>query len=132
MPPLPVLLPATSGQGLEISAELVRMDGQIFYSIMFENSTNTPLDGFMIQLNKNTFGLSAGGPLQLPQVQPGTSARTLLPMVMFQNIAPGPPNSLLQIAVKNNQQLLWYFNYRLSLLVLLAEDGRMERLTFLE
>ncbi|PWA71743.1 adaptin family protein [Artemisia annua] len=131
-PPLPVLLPAASGQGLEISAQLVRRDGQIFYSIMFENNTNTPLDGFMIQFNKNTFGLAAAGPLQVPQVQPGTSARTLLPMVLFQNIAPGPPNSLLQIAVKNNQQPVWYFNDRLSLLVLLTEDGRMERPTFLE
>ncbi|PWA48595.1 adaptin family protein [Artemisia annua] len=131
-PPLPVLLPAASGQGLEISAQLVRRDGQIFYSIMFENNTNTPLDGFMIQFNKNAFGLAAAGPLQVPQVQPGTSARTLLPMVLFQNIAPGPPNSLLQIAVKNNQQPVWYFNDRLSLLVLLTEDGRMERPTFLE
>ncbi|KAL8238834.1 hypothetical protein R6Q59_015401 [Mikania micrantha] len=131
-PPLPVLLPAASGQGLEISAQLIRRDGQIFYSLMFENNTNIPLDGFMIQFNKNTFGLAAGGPLQVPQIQPGTSSRTLLPMVLFQNIAPGPPNSLLQVAVKNNQQPVWYFNDRLSLLVLFTEDGRMERSTFLE
>ncbi|KAL8210070.1 hypothetical protein R6Q57_006802 [Mikania cordata] len=131
-PPLPVLLPAASGQGLEISAQLIRRDGQIFYSLMFENNTNIPLDGFMIQFNKNTFGLAAGGPLQVLQIQPGTSSRTLLPMVLFQNIAPGPPNSLLQVAVKNNQQPVWYFNDRLSLLVLFTEDGRMERSTFLE
>ncbi|KAI3706988.1 hypothetical protein L6452_25130 [Arctium lappa] len=131
-PPLPVLLPAASGQGLEISAQMVRKDGQIFYSLMFENNTQTPLDGFMIQFNKNTFGLAAGGPLQLPQVQPGTSERTLLPMVLFQNIAPGPPNSLLQVAVKNNQQPVWYFNDKISLLVLFSEDGRMERTAFLE
>ncbi|KAK9079640.1 hypothetical protein SSX86_001313 [Deinandra increscens subsp. villosa] len=131
-PPLPVLLSAATGQGLEISAEMVRRDGQIFYSLMFENNTQIPLDGFMIQFNKNTFGLAAGGPLQVPQVQPGTSERTLLPMVLFQNIAPGPPNSLLQVAVKNNQQPVWYFNDRISLLLLLTEDGRMERTAFLE
>nr|XP_043627939.1 beta-adaptin-like protein B [Erigeron canadensis] len=131
-PPLPVLLAAASGQGLEISGQMVRKDGQIFYSLIFENNANIPLDGFMIQFNKNTFGLAAGGPLQVPQIQPGTSARTLLPMVLFQNIAPGPPNSLLQIAVKNSQQPVWYFNDRLSLLVLFTEDGRMERSTFLE
>ncbi|GJW82115.1 beta-adaptin-like protein C [Tanacetum coccineum] len=131
-PPLPILLPAATGQGLEISAQMVRRDGQIFYSIMFKNNTQIPLDGFMIQFNKNTFGLAAGGPLQVPQVQPGTSERTLLPMVLFQNIAPGPPNSLLQIAVKNNQQPVWYFNDKISLLVLFMEDGRMERATFLE
>ncbi|KAJ0857241.1 putative clathrin/coatomer adaptor, adaptin-like, coatomer/calthrin adaptor appendage [Helianthus annuus] len=131
-PPLPVLLPAASGQGLEISAQMVRRDGQIFYSLMFENKTQIPLDGFMIQFNKNTFGLAAGGPLQVPQVQPGTSERTLLPMVLFQNIAPGPPNSVLQVAVKNNQQPVWYFNDKISLLVLFTEDGRMERTAFLE
>lgn len=64
-PPLPVLVPASSGQGLQISAQLIRKDGQIFYSMLFENNSQIPLDGFMIQFNKNTFGLAAGGPLQV-------------------------------------------------------------------
>lgn len=64
-PPLPVLLPASSGQGLQISAQLIRRDGQIFYDIAFENNSQVPLDGFMIQFNKNTFGLAAAGPLQV-------------------------------------------------------------------
>ncbi|KAK9164585.1 hypothetical protein Syun_005487 [Stephania yunnanensis] len=131
-PPLPVLLPASTGQGLQISAQLTRRDGQIFYDMSFENNAQIPLDGFMIQFNKNAFGLAAGGPLQVPQLQPGTSARVLLPMVLFQNISPGPPNSLLQVAVKNNQQPVWYFSDKISLLVLFTEDGRMERTNFLE
>ncbi|KAF5182435.1 Ap-1 complex subunit beta-1 [Thalictrum thalictroides] len=131
-PPLPVLLSASSGQGLQISAQLTRRDGQIFYSMLFENNTQTSLDGFMIQFNKNTFGLAAAGPLQVPQIQPGTSARTLLPMVLSQNVSPGPPSSILQVAVKNNQQPVFYFNDKVSLLVLLSEDGRMERADFLE
>ncbi|XP_057513753.1 beta-adaptin-like protein B [Actinidia eriantha] len=61
-PPLPVLLPASNGQGLQISARLVRRESQIFYSLLFENNSPIPLDGFMIQFNKNTFGLAAGGP----------------------------------------------------------------------
>lgn len=69
---------------------------------------------------------------QVPQIQPGTSASTLLPMVLFQNISPGPPSSLLQVAVKNNQQPVWYFNDKIPLSVLFAEDGRMERSSFLE
>lgn len=131
-PPLPVLVPTSTGQGLQISAQLTRRDGQVFYSMLFENNTQIPLDGFMIQFNKNTFGLAAGGPLQVPQLQPGALARTLLPMVLFQNISPGPPSSVLQVAVKNNQQPVWYFNDKISLLVLLSEDGRMERANFLE
>ncbi|PSS04193.1 Beta-adaptin-like protein [Actinidia chinensis var. chinensis] len=131
-PPLPVVLPSSTGQGLQISAQLVRRDGQIFYSLLFENNTQIPLDGFMIQFNKNTFGLAAAGPLQVPLLQPGTSTRSLLPMILFQNIAPGPPSTLLQVAVKNNQQPVWYFNDKLSLPVIFTEDGRMERATFLE
>lgn len=131
-PPLPVLLPASTGQGLQISAELIRRDGQIFYSMLFQNNSQVMLDGFMIQFNKNTFGLAASGPLQVPQLQPGTSADTLLPMVLFQNMSPGPPSALLQVAVKNNQQPVWYFNDKISLHVFFSEDGRMERSSFLE
>lgn len=131
-PPLPVLLPASTGQGLQISAQLIRRDGQIFYSLLLENNSPVALDGFMIQFNKNSFGLAAAGPLQVPQLQPGTSAGTLLPMVLFQNLSTGPPNSLLQVAVKNNQQPVWYFNDKISLLPFFTEDGKMERTSFLE
>ncbi|XP_010541134.1 PREDICTED: beta-adaptin-like protein C [Tarenaya hassleriana] len=131
-PPLPVLLPATTGQGLQISAQLARRDGQVFYSMLFENNSQMPLDGFMIQFNKNTFGLAAAGPLQIPSLQPGTSARTMLPMVLLQNMSAGPPSSLLQVAVKNNQQPVWYFNDKVLLHSLFTEDGRMERGNFLE
>ncbi|RZC66784.1 hypothetical protein C5167_010467 [Papaver somniferum] len=131
-PPLPVVLPAATGQGLQISAQVTRQDGQVFYNMSFENNTQVPLDGFMIQFNKNTFGLAAAGQLQVPQLQPGTTASVLLPMVLLQNLSPGPPTSLLQVAVKNNQQPVWYFNDKVSLLMLFSEDGRMERANFLE
>ncbi|XP_068308401.1 beta-adaptin-like protein B [Pyrus communis] len=131
-PPLPVVLPSSTGQGLQISAQLTHREGQIFYSLLFENNTQVPLDGFMIQFNKNTFGLAAAGPLQVPQLQPGTSAGTLLPMVTFQNMSQGPPSSLLQVAVKNNQQPVWYFNDKIPLHIFFTDDGRMERANFLE
>ncbi|KAK8445897.1 hypothetical protein SEVIR_9G404300v4 [Setaria viridis] len=131
-PPLPVLLPSTTGQGLQISAQLTRRDGQIYYDISFENGTQGVLDGFMIQFNKNTFGLAAGEALKVPPLQPGATTRTLLQMVPFQNIAPGAPNSILQVAVKNNQQPVWYFNDKIPLHVFFGEDGKMERASFLE
>ncbi|KAG9447673.1 hypothetical protein H6P81_013801 [Aristolochia fimbriata] len=131
-PPLPVLLPASTGQGLQISAQLVRRDGQIFYSMLFENNSQVPLDGFMIQFNKNTFGLAPSSPLQVPQLLPGSSAMALLPMAMFQHVFSGPPSTLLQVAIKNNQQPVWYFNDKLSLHIFFTEDGKMERANFLE
>lgn len=63
---------------------------------------------------------------------PGTSATTLLPMVLFQNVSPGPPSTLLQVALKNNQQPVWYFNDSIPMSVFFAEDGKMERSAFLE
>ncbi|KAL0560080.1 hypothetical protein IC582_000474 [Cucumis melo] len=131
-PPLPILLTASAGQGLQISAQLIRHDGQIFYSLTFDNSTQMILDGFMIQFNKNTFGLAAAGPLQVPQLQPGSIANTLLHMVVFQNMSQGPPSSLLQVAVKNNQQPVLYFNDKIPMHIFFTEDGRMERASFLE
>lgn len=59
------MVPASTGQGLQISAQLTRRDGQIFYDMSFENNSQIPLDGFLIQFNKNTFGLAAAGPLQV-------------------------------------------------------------------
>lgn len=56
----------------------------------------------------------------------------LLPMVLYQNLSQGPPNTILQIAVKNNQQPVWYFNDKISLHVFFSEDGKMERTSFLE
>lgn len=53
-------------------------------------------------------------------------------MVLFQNMSAGPPSSLLQVAVKNNQQPVWYFNDKVLLHVFFSEDGRMERGNFLE
>ena len=60
-----MLLPAKSGQGLQISGKLTRREGKVFYNLKFDNHTQMPLDKFMIQFNKNTFGLAAGGPLQV-------------------------------------------------------------------
>lgn len=131
-PALPVLLTFQAGQGLQISGKLVRRDGQVFYSLHFENSSQGMLDGFMIQFNKNSFGLAAAGPLQVPALQPGSSASALLPMVLFQNVSTGPPSLVLQVAVKNNQQPVWYFGDKIPLQALFVEDGRMERSSFLE
>ena len=53
-------------------------------------------------------------------------------MVLFQNVSEGSPNSVLQVAVKNNQQPVWYFTDKIPLQALFVEDGKMERGAFLE
>lgn len=39
---------------------------------------------------------------------------------------------MLQVAVKNNQQPVWYFSDKIPLQSLFVEEGKMERATFLE
>lgn len=75
--PLPVVLPSSKGQGLQISAQLTRQDGQVFYSMLLENNSQSLLDGFMIQFNKNSFGLAAVGPLQVLVVEYAIHPRLL-------------------------------------------------------
>jgi len=53
-------------------------------------------------------------------------------MVVFQNMSQGPPSSLLQVAVKNNQQPVLYFSDKILMHIFFTEDGRMERASFLE
>ncbi|CAM8903889.1 unnamed protein product [Rhodiola kirilowii] len=131
-PPLPILLPAAKGQGLQISAQLIRKDSKIFYDILFENNSEKQLDGFLIQFNKNTFGLAAAQPLQIATLHPGKSVRTLLPMVLLKNMSTGSPSTVLQVAIKNNQQPVWYLTDKISLHVVFSDDGKMERGKFLE
>eukprot|EP00897_Mesotaenium_endlicherianum_P006044 jgi/Mesen1/5468/ME000273S04692 len=130
---LPVVLAAAAAQGLQIRARVVRQGGQVLYSLTLENQTPAPLDGFMIQFNKNSFGLAPPtGVLPVPPVQPGSSASVQLPLALFQNLSPPPPTAGLQVALKNNQQPVWYFTDSVPLQALLVEDGKMERSTFLE
>ena len=72
--------------------------------------------------------------MQIPTIPPGGNGSTLLPLTLFQNLpAPGtPPSSQLQVALKNNQQPVWYFVDKIALQAFFTEEGRMERSTFLE
>ncbi|CAI5534542.1 unnamed protein product [Closterium sp. Naga37s-1] len=132
-PSLPVLLAASAGQGLQINGQLERKDGQVVYRVKLDNNSSTSLDGFMMQLNKNSFGISApAGVLPVPPLQPGASATADLPLTLFQNASPPPPSSVLQVAVKNNQQPVWYFTDKIRVQAFFTEEGRMERGVFLE
>lgn len=70
--------------------------------------------------------------MQIPALQPGASHTAFLPLAAFQNVAPPPPSSVLQVAVKNNQQPVWYFVDKVPAHAFFLEDGRMEKGVFLE
>lgn len=65
----------------------------------FTNTTGQPLDGFMIQLNKNTFGLAPvhqNIPLQGP-IPAGGSVNTMVPLVQNPNMGSGAVSPILQV-----------------------------------
>jgi hypothetical protein len=55
-------------------------------------------------------------------------------MISLQNLPPPgtPLSNTLQVAIKNNQQPVWYFADKLPLQAVFLEDGRIERGQFLE
>ena len=69
------------------------------YKMHFQNGSQGPLDNFMIQFNKNSFGLAPGSQnVPVPQLGPGSSQTAVLPLV--QNpalVSPTAASSLLQV-----------------------------------
>jgi len=129
-PSAPVLLDAAKGQGMEISGSLARKNGQVMYDLTFTNKGQMPLSGFMIQFNKNTFGLTAGAALQVQPLSPGQSASTSLLMSTQGAVSPPPPSPVLQVAVKNSVGV-FYFQDKIPLQAMFVEEP-MERNAFLQ
>eukprot|EP00803_Ostreobium_quekettii_P007257 evm.model.scf_2274.1 EVM.evm.TU.scf_2274.1 scf_2274:1069-15715(+) len=131
---LPVVLPPDRGQGLTIGGQLARQGGQTVYLMQFGNAAGVPVDGLMIQLNTNSFGLQpANQVLNVPPVAPGTVASATVPLVqMPAKVAPGPVTDALQIAVKTNQLGVLYLNDAVALEGLLVEGGEIAQNVFLD
>lgn len=58
VPSLPLLLPAAQNKGLSIYGEIKKLNSQLNYHLSLKNESQTVIDGFMIQFNMNTFGLT--------------------------------------------------------------------------
>ena len=68
------------------------------YQLAFTNSTQQPLDGFMIQFNKNSFGLTPSTQaLAVGTVAPGQTAHTSLPLNQTQGLHNPAINPVLQV-----------------------------------
>ena len=57
-PQLPLLLSADKAKGVTLYGRLARQGGQIVYNMGISNGAGMPVDGFMIQTNKCSFGVS--------------------------------------------------------------------------
>lgn len=114
-----ILLSSENGKGLEIRGRISSTEDGLVYDLVLENkSAGQTLDGFLITFNKNWFGLSqvkqaldiGGIPVRSSeQVQVKLSQKD----AMLRD--DGKFSCSLQIAVKNNQQGVLYFEGEIPL-----------------
>lgn len=80
------------------------------YSLELHNGSGTPLDGFMLQFNKNTFGLApATQNIPVPSIAPGASARAAVPVTQTPAmLSPGAANAVLQVLSMTHHNPLDY------------------------
>ncbi|KAI8110917.1 hypothetical protein M9434_004491 [Picochlorum sp. BPE23] len=108
-----ILLSSERGKGLEIRGRICSTEDGLVYDLILENkSTGQTLDGFMITLNRNWFGLSqVKQSLDIGAIPVGSSERVQVKLTQKDAMLrdDGKFSCALQIAVKNNQQGVLYF-----------------------
>jgi AP-1 complex subunit beta-1 len=123
-------LPAEKGKGLEIQGTFSRRGAGVYMDMTFTNKAMQAMSGFAIQLNKNSFGLVPGAPLQVPPLPPGQTGEASLKMNNTGPVLRMEPINNLQIAIKNNVDV-FYFACLVHGQVLFTEDGQLDKRVFL-
>jgi len=126
-----IWLESAKGKGLEIAGTFSLAGNQVRMELTFNNQALSPMTGFAIQFNKNSFGLAPAQPLSVPSpLQPHQSAKVILPLNFSAPVFKMEPLMNLQMAVKNNVDV-FYFACLVPIHVLFVQDGEMEKLVFL-
>ena len=73
-------LTAQKGKGLEISGTWSLRNNVITMEMTFSNKAMQAMQGFGIQLNKNSFGMTTSQPLNIPLLNAGQTLDVALPM----------------------------------------------------
>ncbi|XP_051960018.1 AP-1 complex subunit beta-1 isoform X2 [Xyrauchen texanus] len=124
-------LPAMKAKGLEISGTFARRGGVIQMDLSLTNKAMSVMTDFAIQFNRNSFGLSPAGPLQvLTPLSPNQTIDVSLPLSTSGPVMKMEPLTNLQVAVKNNIDV-FYFSCQYPISLLFVEDGKMDRQIFL-
>ena len=79
-PPGQVWLTAQKGKGLELSGSWSLKNNVVHMEMTFSNKAMQAMQGFGIQLNKNSFGLTTSAPLSLPVLNANQSLDISLAM----------------------------------------------------
>jgi len=128
--PSTILLSVDKGKGIQISGGFSRRQGRIYLDLVFTNQTATPLSGFAIQFNRNTFGLTPAENLNINVVNPGQTLHYPLQVATNGQVSQGPATTAVQMAVKSTE--IHYFTPEIPLSVLFTESGRLEKQAYLQ
>ncbi|EIE25043.1 Adaptor protein complex beta subunit [Coccomyxa subellipsoidea C-169] len=116
-PPPPVeelveVVNAQSGKGLAIKAGFSRENNGPVFLLQLANGTQQSLDGFMLQFNKNAHGVAPTSQVvSVPPLGPGETAGASVPLTTNPAlINPAANPSVIQVAIRNNQQGVLYFS----------------------
>jgi len=130
VPPKQEWLSAQKGKGLEISGTWSLRNNVIHMEMTFSNKAMQAMQGFGIQLNKNSFGLVSTQPLNIPLLNAGQTLDISLPMNCTGQVQKMDPLTNIQVAIKNSIDI-FYFACIAPLHIFFTEDGAMEKKTFL-
>jgi AP-1 complex subunit beta-1 len=130
-----VVCPADKGAGMVVSAGFARSGDTVTLEMKVENQGPTPLSGFMVQFNKNSFGLQPmAANTGLPEIQPGSSSTGSMPIRVNPEFIPPPakaPTDSVQCAMKNSTGQVFYFTIPLSISTIGVPDGQVGKQEFL-
>jgi len=128
-----IMLPADQGKGMQISGAFARRDGRLVLDLSFTNFTPSPMGNFVIQFDKNNFGLApATTQLGVPTLQQGQTGDFTLPIATSATVSPSPPTNSLRMAVKNSlSNEVFFFQGLIPFYVLFTETGQLERSSYL-
>jgi len=128
-----LLLPAEQGRGMQITGAFNRLQGRLVLDLNFTNFTASPMGNFVIQFDKNMFGLApATIPIPTNTLGQGQSTDAQVQVVPTGVVFSNPPSNIIKIAIKNNQSNdAFFFSATVPLPVLFTEAGALERSAYL-
>ena len=130
--PKEVVLPASKGKGLEVSATFARRNKEVYMDLTLLNRALLPLKDFAIKFNKNSFALAPAGQLNImTPLQPNKSLDVSLALNTSNPVEKMDPLNKLDVAVKTDVGMN-IFTCFVPYHVLFADDGKLEPKTYLE
>ena len=130
-----LVCPAEKGGGMVVNAGFARSGDVVTLEMTVDNQSAAPLSTFMVQFNKNSFGVQpTAANTGLPEIQPGSSASCSMALRINQEFVPPagkPPADNVQCAMKNSSGQVFYFTIPLSVGSVGVPDGLVGKQEFL-